>query len=64
MQIVNHLKMTIYGMNDTDRYGAMNITGVFFKTLHSEIIFTSYHLQEVIIQTNAMLKDIKFISSF
>ena len=32
MQIVNHLKMTIYGMNDTDRYGAMNITGVFFKT--------------------------------
>ena len=30
MQIVNHLKMTIYGMNDTDRYGAMNITGVFF----------------------------------
>ena len=61
----NHLKMTNYGMHETNRYGAMNVTGVFFfKTLHSEIIFSSYHLQEVIIQTNAMLKDIKFISSF
>ena len=26
----NHLKMTNYGMHETNRYGAMNVTGVFF----------------------------------
>ena len=29
----NHLKMTNYGMHETNRYGAMNVTGVFFLKL-------------------------------